>query len=80
MFLQTLESSFAHFEVVRVVGGFVQEISTLNELWAERVLPPVNLEICGERLGDEIVPQHHLVQHLMRRNCRLDVSHQNLKK
>lgn len=43
----------------------MNKISGFKKLGSKRMLTPVNSEVCGEGLGEEVVALNYLVQHLM---------------
>ena len=66
-------------QVVGVPCRPVQEVGRLNKLGPEEVLAPVDLEVGRERLRDEVVPLHDLIQDLVALDGRLDVAHEDLE-
>ena len=43
----------------------VQVVGALNELWPERVVAPVGLEVMSECLREEVVSLNHMIEHVM---------------
>lgn len=77
--LQRAQHRPAHLQVVRIVGGAVQEVRRLEELGPQGVVAPVHLEVGGERFRYELVAAHHLVEHFVRLDRRLDVALEHLQ-
>lgn len=70
---------FTNLEVVVITSCLVQEVRGLDEFWSQWMLPPVDLEVKSEGLGDEGVHLHHLIQHLVCLNGWFQVSREYLK-
>ena len=56
----------------------VQVIGALNELWPERVVTPIGLEVMGERLREEVVSLHHMIEHVVDVNGCVHITIQHL--
>lgn len=78
MFNKRTHNSAKMKSVLKTAAHPVEEVSGLDELWAQWMLCPMNPEVSSESFRQEVVTLHNLIQHLVNLNGRFDVSLQDL--